>query len=115
MYNLIVDIDTIKQIVKSDTYKIFLSKSTGIGVENNNGKPVLKIKSFDGIKKLHDIILMILKDYILKFYRKEEKIKTMDYLKVEPLTINEHPSMYPENKEIILKIPKKWQMKLRKS
>jgi len=107
MYNLIVDIDTIIQIVKSNTYKIFLSESEGISIENNNGKPLLKIKSFDGMRKFHEIILMILKDYIQRFYRKEEKRKTMDYLEVEPLTINEHPSMYPEDKEIILKIPKK--------
>ncbi|GIW65483.1 MAG: hypothetical protein KatS3mg095_0002 [Candidatus Parcubacteria bacterium] len=107
MYNLILDTNAIMQIVKSGAYKIFLSESTAISIENNNGKPVLKIYSFDGIRKFHEIILMVLKDYILKFYRKEEKRKTMDYLEVEPLTINKHPSTYPENKEILLKIPKK--------
>jgi hypothetical protein len=107
MYNLIIDMNAIKQIIESGGYKIFLSESAGISVENNDGKPVLKINSFDGIKKFQEIILMIVKDYILKFYRKEEKRKTMDYLEVEPLTINGHPSMYPEDKEIILKIPKK--------
>ncbi len=107
MYNLIIDMDMIKQIIKSGEYKVFLNESSGLSLENNNGKPVLKIYSFEGIKKLHEIILMIVKDYIFKFYRKEEKRKTMDYLEVEPLTINEHPSMYPESKEIILKIPKK--------
>lgn len=107
MYNLIIDTDTITQIVKSNTYKIFLSESEGISIENNNGKSYLKIKSFDGMRKFHEIILMILKDYIQRFYRKEEKRKTMDYLEIEPLTINEHTSMYPEDKEIILKIPKK--------
>jgi hypothetical protein len=107
MYNLIIEMDTIKQIVKSGGYKIFLSESGGISIENNNGKPLLKINSFDGIRKFHEIILMVVKDYILKFYRKEEKKKTMDYLEVELLTINEHSYMYPEDKEIILKIPKK--------
>ncbi|KAA0257569.1 DEAD/DEAH box helicase [Deferribacter autotrophicus] len=107
MFNLIIDREIIKQIVKSGKYKIFLHEAAGISVENNNGKPVLKIRSFEGIKKFHEIILMALKDYIFKFYRKEEKRKTMDYLEVEPLTINEHSFMYPENKEVILKIPKK--------
>ena len=82
MYNLIIDADTITQIVKSNAYKIFLSESEGIGIENNNGKPLLKIKSFDGIRKFHEIILMVLEDYIQRFYRKEEKRKTMDYLEV---------------------------------
>ena len=99
--------DMIKQIIKSRTYKVFLSESAGITIKNNDGKPVLKIYSFDGIRKLHEIILMVVKDYILKFYRKEEKRKTMDYLEVEPLTVNKHPSIYPKNKEIVLKIPKK--------
>ena len=49
---------------------------------------------------------MVIKDYILKFYRREEKRKTMDYLEVEPLTIEKHPSMYPKDGEIIIKIPK---------
>jgi superfamily II DNA or RNA helicase len=107
MYNLIIDTDTIKQIVKSGAYKIFLSESAGMRVESNNGKPILKIYSFDGIRKFHEIISIVVKDYILKFYRKEEKRKAMDYLEAEPLTINGHPSMYPEDKEIKLKIPKK--------
>jgi len=107
MYNLIIDDNVIKQIVKSNKYKIFLNESKGISIENYDGKPLLKIESFDGIRKFHEIILTVLKDYIQKFYRKEEKRKTMDYLEVESLTINNHPSMYPENQEIILKIPKK--------
>jgi len=107
MYNLVLDIDAIMQIVKSGAYKIFLSESAGMGIENNIGKPVLKIYSFDGLRRFHEVILMLLKDYILKLYRKEEKRKTMDYLTAEPLTIKDHPFMYPEGKKIILKIPKK--------
>jgi len=57
MYNLIVDIDTLRQIVKSNTYRIFLGESEGIGIENNIGKPFLKIKSFEGVKKFHKINL----------------------------------------------------------
>ena len=104
-YNLILDKEVLKRIVKSKKYQIFMSDSKGIKIEQSNGRPILRIESFDGVKKLHDIILMVIKDYILKFYRKEEKRKTMDYLTVEPLT-TENKNMFPENKEIILKIPK---------
>ncbi len=107
MYNLIIDEEAIKKIVKSKAYKIFLSELAGMNIENINGRLVLKINSFEGVKRFHDIILMVIKDYIVKFYRKEEKIKTMDYLEAEPLTINKHSSMYPEGREVILKIPKK--------
>lgn len=107
MYNLIVDTNAIMQIVKSNAYRIFLSETEGISIEKNGTKFILKIYSFEGIRKFHDIILMILKDYIQRFYVKEEKRKAMGYLEVEPLTINNHPSMYPEDKKIILKFPKK--------
>ncbi len=106
MYNLIIDRETIKQIVKSRKYKILLSESSGISIENNNGKPVLRIISFEGIRRFHEIILMVISEYILKFYGKEEKRKTMNYLEVKPLTISEYPSMYPEGEEVILKIPR---------
>ena len=105
MYNLIIDMNTIKQIIKLREYKVFLSESPGISIETN-GRPVLKINSYGGIKKFQEIILMVIRDYILKFYRKEERGKTMDYLVVEPLTVDNHLSMYPENREIVLKIPK---------
>lgn len=49
---------------------------------------------------------MILKDYIQKFYRREEKRKTMDYLEVEPLT-KWHSTMFPEDNKVIIKIPMK--------
>jgi hypothetical protein len=107
MFNMLIDKDILKQIVISKKYDVFMSESKGIEIEKFNGKFILKIKSFEGLEKLHGIILMILKDYILKFYRREEKRKTMDYLEVEPLTIKGHSTMYPEDKKIILKIPKK--------
>jgi len=91
----------------SKKYKIFATESLGSKIENNGSKPILRITSFDGIKKLHDLILMVLKDYIQKFYRREEKRKTMEYLEVEPLMIKKHSSMFPGDNEIIIKIPRK--------
>ncbi len=106
MFNLLIDRETLKEIILSKKYKIFVAESSGLKIENNGSKPVLRITSFDGIEKLHNLILMVLKDYIQRFYRREEKKKTMDYLEVKPLTIKEHSTMFPENNEIIIKIPK---------
>ena len=105
MYNLILDTNTVMQVIKSNAYNVFLNETEGLSIEKDNGKPLLQIKSFKGLKKFHEIILMVLKDYILKFYSQAEKRKTMNYLEVEPLTAK-HSSMYPEDKQIILKIPR---------
>ncbi|MGB9794862.1 DEAD/DEAH box helicase family protein [Caldisericum exile] len=106
MYNLVIETDVIKEIATSNIYKIFLTESEGISIENKDERLVIKIKSFEGIRRLHDIILMVLKDYIQKFYKREEKKETMNHLEVEPLTISNHSYMYPEDSKIILKIPK---------
>ncbi len=70
MFNLIIDRSIVRQIIEDcrKTYKIFLTETEGIKIKNN-GKPTLKITSFKGLEKLHEIILMVLKDYITKFYR----------------------------------------------
>ena len=107
MFNLLIDKEVLRQIILSKEYEIYISESSGLKIENNGIKPVLRITSFDGIKKFHDLILMILKDYIQKFYRREEKRKTMDYLEVEPLNIKKHSSMFPEDNKIIVKIPRR--------
>jgi len=86
MFNLLIDKKVLKQIISSKKYEIFILESPGLRIENNGSKPVLKITSFDGLRKLHDLILMVLRDYIHKFYRREEKKRTMDYIEVEPLT-----------------------------
>ncbi|MHA1506051.1 MAG: DEAD/DEAH box helicase family protein [Candidatus Asgardarchaeia archaeon] len=105
MFNLLIDKKILKQIAESRKYQIFMTDSKGIKIEQNNGRPTLRIESFDGVKKLHDIILMVLKDYILKFYRREEKKETMKHLTIEHLT-KEDEDMFPGRKQIILKIPK---------
>jgi len=106
MFNLLIDIQNLKQIILSKKYKIFVAEISGLKIENNGSKPILRVTSFDGIKKLYDLIWMVLKDYIQKFYRREEKRKTMDYLEVEPLT-KEHSVMLPEDNEIVIKIPRR--------
>ncbi|MHC1590702.1 MAG: DEAD/DEAH box helicase family protein [Candidatus Helarchaeales archaeon] len=107
MFNLLIDKKTLIEIAKSRKYKIFMSESPGIRIEQNNGRHVLKLDSFEGVRKYHEIIQMVLKDYTLKFYKRKEKRKIMDYLEVDRLKITRFPSMYPEEKEIIIKIPKK--------
>ena len=107
MFNLLIDKEVLKRIIFSKKYKVFIAESPELKIENSGNKPTLKITSFDGLKKVHNLILMVLKDYIHKFYRREEKRKTMDHLEVEPLTIKEHSVMFPENNEIVIKIPRK--------
>jgi len=104
MYNMIINLDKIKNIVKTGKYKIFLNETTEMGIENKNGKPVLKIYSFKGIREFNEIVLGVIKDYILKFYKKKEKIQNTEHLEAEPLT-DENTSMFPANNKIILKIP----------
>jgi len=106
MFNLLIDKENLRQIILSKKYKILIAGSSGLKIENNGSKSILRITSFDGIKKLHNLILMVLKDYIQKFYKREEKRKTMNYLEVEHLKIKEGSAMFPEDNEIILKIPK---------
>ncbi len=103
MFNLILRLEAIKEIVKSKEYKVFLRDTEGIRV-NEDGS--LKITSFEGIIKLQQIILMVIKSYIQNFYGIKEKEKTMENLEVEPLTVDKHSYMYPENKRIIVKVPK---------
>jgi cation transport regulator ChaB len=108
MFNLVLDREFLKQIIRSRNYEIYLPETEGIKVESNEeAKPTLKLTSFQGLEKLHEIILMILKSYITKFYEREERKKSMDFLEPEPLTIDNHLHMYPEEKEIIVKIPTK--------
>ena len=107
MFNLLIDKEVLSQIIFSKKYEIFIVETSGLKIENNESKPILRITSFDGVEKLHDLILMVLKDNIQKFYRREEKRKTMDYIEVEPLNIKKHSAMFPEDNEIIIKIPKK--------
>lgn len=104
-YNLVIDRKILKEILMSRKYQIFMHETKGIEIEQNGSKAIMKIKSFEGIIKLQEILLNILKNYISKFYKKEEKKKMMNYLEAEPLT-RKNESMFPENKEIILKIPK---------
>ncbi len=104
-YNLTLDKKVLKEIIKSRKYQVFMNKTDGIEIKKSNNRSILEITSFDGVIKLHEILLMVIKDYIFKFYRREEKRKTMDYLEPRPLT-REYESMFPENKKIILKVNK---------
>ena len=103
MFNLILKLEVIKEVIKSKEYKVFLRDTEGIRI-NEDGD--LKITSFKGIIKFQQIILMIIKSYIQKFYGIKEKEKTMENLEVEPLTVDKHSYMYPENRRVIVKVPK---------
>ncbi|SMP09000.1 Type III restriction enzyme, res subunit [Desulfurobacterium pacificum] len=102
-YNLVIKTEVVKDIAKSQRYEVFLLEDEDFGIESGNR---LKIKSFKGIRKFQDIILLVLKDYISKFYRTKFKQESMNHLEVEALTIDDHPHMYPEDRRIIVKVPR---------
>ncbi len=109
-YNLILNTDIIKEIIKDRSYKLYFYENNDIRIDRNNR---IKISSFEGIDKFHDILLIIVKNYLSKYYRKEEKRKAMEYLELEPLTINKHTAMYPADNEILLKIPNHFEKELK--
>jgi len=92
MYNLAINEKELKEIVQSKKYKIYISKKE------------FDLKSYDNIKKWNELILQVLKNYILKYYKNVEKRTMMDYLTVEALD-KDNEDIFPEGKKIILKIP----------
>ena len=103
LYNLVIETEVLKNIVKNQKYEIFLLEDEDFEIESRSR---LKIKSFKGVRKFQNIILLVLKDYISKFYRVKLKQESMNHLEVEKLTIDNHPHMYPKNRRIIVKVPK---------
>ncbi|MDP9750290.1 DEAD/DEAH box helicase family protein [Thermoanaerobacter pentosaceus] len=92
MYNLAIDPEILRDIVESTKYKIYTTSGR------------FDVKTYDGIRKWNELILMILKNYIQKFYKYMEKKFMMNYLTVEPLN-EEKKEAFPEKGEIILRIP----------
>ena len=90
-YNLIIDKKVLKEIIKSEKYKLLATKEQ------------VTASSFEEIGNIERVVLTILKSYIDKFYRAAERQKSMDYLEVE--TINEQDINF-DFKEIVVKIPK---------
>ncbi|MEO2068855.1 MAG: DEAD/DEAH box helicase family protein [Desulfurobacteriaceae bacterium] len=70
MFNLIIYKDVLKKIVLSKKYKVFMNNTSGINIRKKANKLVLEITSFEGIKKLHEIVLIVLREYISNFCRK---------------------------------------------
>ncbi len=71
MYSLVIDKNEIIKIIKSNQFSLFLNNTEGIQLQNNNGKIVLTITTFEGVKKLHEIVISILEKYAKTFYREK--------------------------------------------
>lgn len=63
----------------------------------------LTVKKFEETKNIMEIILTILKTYMDRFYRRHEKQKTMEHLKIKPLQRNDDNLNF---NEITLKVPR---------
>ncbi len=100
-FNLEISRETLKQIALSDKFKIYIAEDEFFAMGKNN---TLRIKGFAGLEKFQDLILLVLKDYVKRFYKLKERQEAQNNIFAEPLT-TKHSNMYPENKEIILKIP----------
>ncbi len=106
MFNLLIKKDVLIRIVSSRKYQVLMNETSDLKIEIEDNRPTLRITSFVGLQRFHEIILMILRAYTSKYYRKMERIIAMSYLEVEPLTVKTHTSLFPKNHEIILKIPR---------
>ena len=99
-YNLSISLDVLKAIINSKKYKIFIDESSDIVIDKNE----IKLKTMQGLNKLHELIIMILQSYITKFYVSQEKKYETNKLEALKIDINDCKDYFPENYEIILKI-----------
>jgi len=104
MYNLSIEKDILKQLIESSLYKLYLYDSEDIKVENRQ----MKLTTFSAVKRLQDIVIMILKEYISKFYLNREKQTSMQFIEAKPLNVKMHSEVFPKNEEIVIKIPKEF-------
>src|SRR5690606_668826 len=89
---------------ESSLYKLYLYDSEDIKVENRQ----TKLTTFSAVKRLQDIVIMILKEYISKFYLNREKQTSMQFIEAKPLNVKTHSEVFPKNEEIVIKIPKEF-------
>ena len=82
MYNLSIEKDILKQLIESSLYKLYLYDSEDIKVENRQ----MKLTTFSAVKRLQDIVIMILKEYISKFYLNREKQTSMQFIEAKRQT-----------------------------
>ncbi len=73
MFNIIIKKDVLRQLLMSGGYRLFLNPSETMTIEERDGVRFLQVTSFEGFRKLHDLVLMVLKTYILKFCEREKR------------------------------------------
>ena len=92
-FNLLIDKKVLRKIIESRKYRLYALPEQ------------LEVLNFSDLSKIHNLCEMIIKEYIDRFYRKAERKRMMEYLELEPL-VRSNRNMYPEDREIILKIPR---------
>jgi len=91
-FNLLIDKAILVEIFKNEKYKIYATDEQ------------ISVNKFEDLTKIENFTLVLLKQYVDKFYKNEAKRKAMDYLDVEKID-KEHDNL--NFKKIILKIPVK--------
>jgi superfamily II DNA or RNA helicase len=91
-FNLLIDKTILKEIFKNEKYKIYATDEQ------------MAINNFRDLTRIENYTLILLKQYVDRFYNNEMKRKSMDYLDVEKID-TKHDNLNFE--KIILKIPAK--------
>jgi len=102
-YNLIIPgVEMLKKLIYEGGYRLYVPKTEYFLKEDDK----LYVKEKKGVEKLQEIIELILRNYIQRYYNKKEKQKTMHYLDAEPLVKDTHSNMFPAENTIYVKVPK---------
>jgi hypothetical protein len=91
--NLILDSQTIRDIIIAGKYKILLNKAQ-------------LINEFSIRNRIQRLAESVIKDYIVKYYAEVEKDYLTKHLKVELLNSKTHSELFPNDNTVILKVPK---------
>ncbi|MHA1793892.1 MAG: DEAD/DEAH box helicase family protein [Promethearchaeota archaeon] len=73
MFNLVIDVKIIEEILRSRLYKLSLPRFDGLKITRDNDRFKVELSLFRGIFKIHDILEIVCKEYISRFYRAHSK------------------------------------------
>jgi hypothetical protein len=88
--NLLIDKSTVKNIIKKGDYSVIASKEQ------------ISLDKFDKLRDIENIVIMILENYIDKFYSGKEKQESMNFLKLNHISKTDKNLNFSE---ITVKIP----------
>jgi hypothetical protein len=97
--NLVIEKDVLPKLIESDVYQLYASKEQ------------VTPKHFEDLNKLKEIVLMLIKTYIDRFYNSRLRQEESKKLQLAPLT-EDHENL--SFKEYVFRIPKDEEDEIRK-